>query len=45
MTNITDNVIDPNSLLRSDSFSKTLVMALNPKLVSDDDVNDPTASL
>ena len=45
MTNITDTVVDPNTLLRSDSFSKTLVMALNPKFVSDEDVSDPTASL
>lgn len=45
MANITETVVDPNSLLRSDNFSKTLVMALNPKLVADDESNDPTAAL
>ncbi|KAK8815976.1 hypothetical protein WA538_005095, partial [Blastocystis sp. DL] len=45
MANLTDSLQDPSALIRSDSYSKALVMALNPKLLSEEEIEDPTAVL
>lgn len=45
MANLTDSLQDPSALIRSDSYSKVLVMALNPKLLSEEEIEDPTAVL